>query len=107
MKKIIIASVSALALLGLAACGDTDTTTTQSVQPEAQDTAPTVVPGADTNVIVVPETDENAPTDDTTTRSITPEADSMDDTTGTTGATPDGTLGADDNEPADGVRPVQ
>lgn len=101
MKKIILASVSSLALLGLAACGDSDTTTTQSIEPEVQDTAPTAVPNEDTDVIVVPEADEDASTDGTTTQSITPEADSMDDATGTTGATPDGTLGTDDNEPAD------
>jgi len=64
MNKIILASVSSLALLGLAACSDTDSTTTQSTQPEVQETAPTVVPGSDTNVIVVPETDETAPADD-------------------------------------------
>jgi hypothetical protein len=31
MKKILIASVSGIALMGLAACSDTDTTTTQGV----------------------------------------------------------------------------
>lgn len=31
MKKVLIASVSGVALLGLAACSDTDGTTTQSV----------------------------------------------------------------------------
>ena len=39
MKKLILASVSALALLGVAACSDsgkgTDTTTTQSTNPPA------------------------------------------------------------------------
>lgn len=103
MKKIIIASVSSLALLGLAACSDTDTTTTQSVEPEVQETAPVTTPGADTNVIVVPETDEATPADGTTTQSITPENDTM----GTTGAAPDSTLGTDDVEPADDVPAVQ
>ena len=107
MKKIILASVSSLALLGLAACSDSDTTTTQSIQPEVQDTAPTVAPDEDTNVIVVPDTDEDASTDNTTTQSIAPEADSMDDTDGATGVAPDGTLGADDYEPSDGVRSVE
>jgi PBP1b-binding outer membrane lipoprotein LpoB len=92
MKKIIIASVSSLALLGLAACSDTDTTTTQSVEPEVQETAPVTTPGADTNVIVVPETDEATPADGTE---------------GTTGAAPDSTLGTDDVEPADDVPAVQ
>ena len=31
MKKLILASTAAIAVLGLAACSDTDTTTTQSV----------------------------------------------------------------------------
>ncbi|MDN2580577.1 hypothetical protein [Aquibium sp. ELW1220] len=105
MKKIILASVSSLALLGLAACSDTDTTTTQSVEPEVQETAPTVTPGTDTNVIVVPETDDTTPADGTTTQSITPDG-TMDDT-GTTGAAPGGTIGTDDVEPADDVPAVQ
>lgn len=113
MKKIIIASVSSLALLGLAACSDTDTTTTQSVQPEVQETAPTVAPGTDTNVIVTPETDDTLPADGTATQSITPDTAPMDGSTGaapmdgTTGAAPDGALGTDDVEPADDVPAVQ
>ncbi|WP_187973411.1 hypothetical protein [Aquibium microcysteis] len=106
MKKIIIASVSSLALLGLAACSDTDTTTTQSVEPEVQETAPVTTPGTDTNVIVVPETDEATPADGTTTQSIAPESDTMG-TDGTTGAAPDSTVGTDDVEPADDVPAVQ
>lgn len=40
MKKLVLASVSALALLGVAACSDSaDTTTTQGV-PDATTTAP-------------------------------------------------------------------
>ena len=101
MKKHIIACVSSLALLGLAACSDTDTTTTQSVQPEAQETAPTVSPGADTNVIVTPETDDAPPADGTTTRSITPDG-TMEDS-GMTGAAPRGAHGTDDVEPGDDV----
>ena len=48
MKKLILASVSGVALMGLAACSDTDGTTTQAVpepapmeQPAQQDAAPT------------------------------------------------------------------
>ena len=37
MKKLILASVSAIALMGLAACSDTDGTTTQAV-PEGEPT---------------------------------------------------------------------
>lgn len=40
MKKILIASASAIALFGLAACSDTDQTTTQSVEPPLEDTQP-------------------------------------------------------------------
>lgn len=42
MKKLILASVSAIALMGLAACSDTDNTTTQGL-PE-QDQAPMAQP---------------------------------------------------------------
>lgn len=34
MNKLILASVSGIALMGLAACSDTDGTTTQAVPPE-------------------------------------------------------------------------
>ncbi len=104
MKKIILATVSSIALLGLAACSDTDTTTTQSVQPDVETTDPTMAPGDDTNVIIVPETtDDGVAADRTTTQSISPDAgpsDSID-------ASPDGTLGTDDVEPADDVPAVQ
>ena len=44
MKKLVITSVSALALLGLAACSDSaDTTTTQSV-PDTNTTEPAPAP---------------------------------------------------------------
>lgn len=33
MKKILVASVSALSLMGLAACADVDDTTTQGMEP--------------------------------------------------------------------------
>ncbi|MEO3385498.1 hypothetical protein [Mesorhizobium sp. CAU 1741] len=36
MKKLILASVSGIALMGLAACSDTDETTTQSVPSEQE-----------------------------------------------------------------------
>lgn len=64
MKRMLIASASAIALLGLAACSDnTDATTTQSM-PEPIETQP-IVP-AEPEVAPVPETD------DTTTQSIAP-----------------------------------
>lgn len=37
MTKFILASVSAIALLGVAACSDTDGTTTQGVDPMLED----------------------------------------------------------------------
>jgi len=40
MKKLILASVSAIALFGVAACSDTDNTTTQSIDPDVQTTTP-------------------------------------------------------------------
>jgi len=102
MKKIILATVSSLALLGLAACSDTDTTTTQSIDPAAEDSAAPATPAPDTNVTVVPEADDTAPADPTTTQSIEPESGSTD----TTGAAPDeGT--ADDVERTEQVPTVQ
>jgi hypothetical protein len=54
MKKIILASLSAAALFGIAACSDsgtsTDTTTTQSTNPPATEPAP-VDPAADPNAM--------------------------------------------------------
>ena len=47
MNKLILASVSGIALLGLAACSDTDGTTTQAVPDQTQpmeQTAPSAVP---------------------------------------------------------------
>lgn len=54
MTKLTLASLSALALLGLAACSDTDNTTTESIEnrqgqslpTQAQPNVPTVAPGA-------------------------------------------------------------
>jgi hypothetical protein len=40
MKKLILASVSAIALFGVAACSDTDGTTTQSVDPTYDSVTP-------------------------------------------------------------------
>lgn len=70
MKKILIASASAVALFGLAACSDnTDATTTQSTQPDVMETQP--VAPADPSMAPAPAPE----TDDTTTQSITPPAD--------------------------------
>ncbi|MCR4266063.1 hypothetical protein [Nitratireductor sp. ZSWI3] len=46
MQKFLIAFVSGLGLLGLAACSEGDNTTTQSVEPGQQDTAPLEAPSA-------------------------------------------------------------
>jgi type IV pilus biogenesis protein CpaD/CtpE len=52
MKKLILASVSGIALMGLAACSDTDGTTTQAVPTEQEapmaqpDTTPAPPPAA-------------------------------------------------------------
>jgi hypothetical protein len=52
MKKLILASASAIALFGIAACSDTaDNTTTQSTTPpveETQPATPEATPPADT-----------------------------------------------------------
>ena len=40
MKKLILASLSGIALMGLAACSDTDDTTTQAVPEQAPATQP-------------------------------------------------------------------
>ena len=61
MKKLVLASVSALALFGVAACSDTDETTTQSVdEPAATETVPATPPA----------------TDNTTTQSVEPDGQS-------------------------------
>ena len=72
MKKLVLASVSALALFGVAACSDaTDTTTTQSV-PETQMNEPAPLP-------VDPATPVTPPAvDNSTTQSITPAPDAGD-----------------------------
>lgn len=70
MKKLFLASVSALALFGVAACSDaTDTTTTQSVPDTTVQPAP--VP-ADPSPATPPAVD------DSTTQSITPAPDAGD-----------------------------
>lgn len=66
MKKLILASVSVLALFGITACSDSaDTTTTQSV-PSVEQPAPATPAPADPTVKVPPATDN------TTTQSIDP-----------------------------------
>ena len=75
MKKFVVGTVSALALLGLAACSDTDDTTTQSVPP-AVDSQPVPMEPAPDAMAPAPETDN------TTTQSIDPTPD-----TGTGGET--------------------
>ena len=52
MKKLILASVSGLALMGLAACSDTDDTTTQAV-PETE--APMAAPEQPADTALPPE----------------------------------------------------
>jgi hypothetical protein len=64
MKKIILASVSAIALLGLAACNDnggTDNQTTQSTTPPAT-TAP-AAPSTDNTMKPAPTAPQAAPSD--------------------------------------------
>lgn len=69
MKKLILASVSALALFGVAACSDsgTDSTTTQSTNPPAAEQPMTpATPDATAPQAAPPATDNS------TTQSITP-----------------------------------
>jgi len=68
MKKLILASVSALALLSVVACSDsgTDTTTTQSTNPPAADqpmtpAQPEANPPADNNMQPAPAPTSPAP----------------------------------------------
>lgn len=68
MKKLLLASASAIAVLGLAACSDTDGTTTQSIdEPVVQQP---VEPGLAPVDPAAPPADQNLGTDDTTTQSI-------------------------------------
>jgi len=46
MKKLLIGSASAIALFGLAACSDTDESTTQGVPPATEQPAPSTPPAA-------------------------------------------------------------
>lgn len=128
MKKIILASVSSIALLGLAACSDDEVTTTE-IEPAAPvvETAPEVTvapePAPVTNeiaedaaddevevdVTVVPDDGEIAD-DDTVTQSI--ESDDTADETivvpaDETQAVPAETIDIDEVEPADDVPAVQ
>lgn len=59
MKKLILASAAAVALFGVAACSDTDTSTTQSVEPPAQ-TTPAPTDPAVTPAPQAPATDDGA-----------------------------------------------
>lgn len=98
MKKMLIASASAIALFGLAACSDnTDATTTQSTQPDVIETQP--VAPADPSMAPPPETD------DTTTQSITPPADEPD-LPNDTQMAPTDDLGTD-QAPTDEIQPIQ
>jgi hypothetical protein len=57
MKKLILATVSAVALFGIAACSDsTDNTTTQSTTPPATETMPETTPPAAAPETPAPET---------------------------------------------------
>jgi len=71
MNKVILAALSGVALFGIAACSDTDETTTQSTTPPVEDAIPVdpAVP-ADPAMKAVPPA-----TDDTTTQSIKPAPD--------------------------------
>lgn len=60
MKKLILASAAAVALFGVAACSDTDTSTTQSVDPPAQTTTPAPSDPAVTPAPQAPATDDGA-----------------------------------------------
>jgi hypothetical protein len=73
MKKLILATVSAVALLGVAACSDsgTDNSTTQSTNPPAAEQPMTpATPDTTTSPQATPPA-----TDDSTTQSITPAPD--------------------------------
>lgn len=64
MKKIILASVSGIALLGLAACSDTDETTTQGIDGGAPATTtqePAAAPDAGADAGGAAETESLAP----------------------------------------------
>jgi hypothetical protein len=67
MKKLILASAAAVAMFGLAACSDTDETTTESIEEPAATTP--VEPADDTAVAPAPA--DEPPAD---TESVAPEA---------------------------------
>ncbi len=68
MKNLILASTAAIAMLGLAACSDTDDTTTQSV-PDAAVEAP-LEPAEDGAAM----TDDDTAEEPVETESVAPEA---------------------------------
>ena len=65
MNKLILGCVSAIALIGLAACSDTDETTTQAVpeqaQPMEREQAPGVAPIAPVEPTTPPVTTPDSP----------------------------------------------
>lgn len=67
MKKLILASAAAIALFGVAACSDTDTSTTQSVEPPAQ----TIPAPSDPSMTPAPAPEAPA-TDDGATEELKP-----------------------------------
>lgn len=70
MNKLILASVSGIALMGLAACSDTDESTTQAVpeqvQPMEQPTAPNATPPAPAEPTTPPAAPNVPPVDNST-----------------------------------------
>lgn len=68
MKKLILASTAAIAMFGLAACSDTDDTTTQSIPEPAVETP--VEPADDGAAI----TDDSTGDEPVETESVAPEA---------------------------------
>ena len=61
MKKLILASVAAVALFGVAACSDTDDTTTQSTTDPATTEAPVTTPDTTTPPAATDDTTAPAP----------------------------------------------
>ena len=63
MKKLILASVSGIALMGLAACSDTDETTTQAVPEEPMTQEQSAAPADPAADPAAPPVEEPAPAD--------------------------------------------
>lgn len=64
MKKAILAALSGVALFGIAACSDTDDTTTQSVNPPLEEQAPAIAPAPIDPAPSAEPAPEAAPSDD-------------------------------------------